>query len=596
MEFDFVKFEEIFDLGNSSYYAHHKIENETKKNETLQNHIFLSEKYFKLLIEEKKFDKIFDKIFNSLKFEEKYRKFYYKLISNIVSFHDFGKINPEYQKQKMKNKDINGLPIDIEGIKGADHSLFSSTVYIDYFFKRMDVSFIKEKDLSKKTQGFLLIELILNFAYLISRHHSDLIEFEDFLQNNDMKNILENLSKIQFLKKLIEIKNKVGPINLLKFYCEQRKNISLNDEDKFAIFILNRILFSLLVGADYYATSEFMKDIETNFFGNIENILDFQNEFENNEIIKGIRKNSEIYLNKEKYEEFENINEYRSKIFLEAESILIENSDKDVFFLEAPTGSGKSNTALNLGFKLLDKDRRKIFYIYPFNTLVEQNKDTLESLFSEKNLLDQIKVVNSITPIDNGDEEDEYISYDKILLDRQFLNYPLIITTHVGIFDILIGNTKGNIMPFYQLANSVIIFDEIQAYKNEIWTEIMMILEKYANILNIKIIMMSATLPDLSLLTQNKNVVRLMKNRDFYFKAPIFKDRVKLDFDLLDKEVGLEEILEHIIDNSLDFSKILVEFISKKEAKSFYKICKEENLDRDILILTGEDNRARRKE
>lgn len=53
------------------------------------------------------------------------------------------------------------------------------------------------------------------------------------------------------------------------------------------------------------------------------------------------------------------------------------------------------------------------------------------------------------------------------------------------------------------MINSVIILDEIQNYKNEIWKEIILFLEKYADILNIKFIIMSATLPRLNKLGCN---------------------------------------------------------------------------------------------
>lgn len=42
-------------------------------------------------------------------------------------------------------------------------------------------------------------------------------------------------------------------------------------------------------------------------------------------------------------------------------------------------GAGKSNTALNLSFQIIKKVKNinKIFYIYPFNTLVDQNIENL---------------------------------------------------------------------------------------------------------------------------------------------------------------------------------------------------------------------------
>ena len=298
----------------------------------------------------------------------------------------------------------------------------------------------------------------------------------------------------------------------------------------------------------------------------------------------------------------EDINNFRTKIFLEAEKKLEKNKENNIFFLEAPTGSGKSNTALNLSLKLLDKDRKKIFYVYPFNTLVEQNMNTLKNIFeNNEEVIKNIAVVNSVTALTNKDSRDIPIEeYSDILMDRQFLNYPFIVTTHVGIFNSLVGNTKEDCMPFYQLANSVIVFDEIQAYKNTIWTEIIKILNSYAKLMNIKIIIMSATLPNLSYLLdeEENNISKLIENRDEYFNNAIFKNRVEVNYDLLsEQKIEYEELLQHIIENSLNSQKILIEFISKNDAKKFYEFCENNedlNVDYEILILTGEDNKARR--
>lgn len=102
-----------------------------------------------------------------------------------------------------------------------------------------------------------------------------------------------------------------------------------------------------------------------------------------------------------------------------------------IFYLEAPTGSGKSNTAFNLSFQLLKKSDycKKIFYVYPFNTLVEQNMNSMEKIFGQKeDIMSNIAVVNSITPykVKNSsninlykDEKYAIEDYQKILLDRQ---------------------------------------------------------------------------------------------------------------------------------------------------------------------------------
>ena len=67
------------------------------------------------------------------------------------------------------------------------------------------------------------------------------------------------------------------------------------------------------------------------------------------------------------------INKLRSDLFIETESNLLKNLDKFIFYLEAPTGSGKTNMAINLARILYsnNKDIDSINYIFPFNTLID---------------------------------------------------------------------------------------------------------------------------------------------------------------------------------------------------------------------------------
>lgn len=66
--------------------------------------------------------------------------------------------------------------------------------------------------------------------------------------------------------------------------------------------------------------------------------------------------------------------------------------------------------------------------------------------------------------------------------------------------------------------------DEIQSYKNKIWKEIIIFLREYAEILNIKIIIMSATLPNLSLLSNSKvQIPSLITNKEKYYKIQYLK-------------------------------------------------------------------------
>ena len=598
-----TKFEDIFDFQDKYKYLAHIKDN---REETLQEHTELANKYFEKIVEYKNLKLFFKRIKNILNLENQEEELYYKMIDDVVNFHDFGKINSQFQIDKMLNEEILKMEdkYNISGVLGSDHSLLSASMFIAYYFGKItDLIEIVE---TKKI--VILFEILFALSYVISKHHGNLDSFEEYIEklsrNND-ENILKELKNMSvsnggiLLQAFLEKETVNIFFNFIEIYISERKNKeNISSEEAMAIFSLTKMMFSLLIASDYYSTSEFMQEIKYENFGNMRNTDIIKKEYENSEIIKSIR-------NKEKNGIANNkdINNFRTKIFLEAEKNLEKNKDSNIFFLEAPTGSGKSNTALNLSLKLLSKDRKKIFYVYPFNTLVEQNMNTLKNIFgNNEEVIKNIAVVNSVTALTNKDSRDIPIEeYSDILMDRQFLNYPFIVTTHVGIFNSLVGNTKEDCMPFYQLANSVIVFDEIQAYKNTIWTEIIKILNSYAKLLNIKIIIMSATLPNFSYLLdeeEKNNISKLIENRDEYFNNAIFKNRVEVNYDLLsEQKIEYEELLEHIVENSLNSQKILIEFISKNDAKKFFELCENNedlNVNHEILILTGEDNKARR--
>ncbi|MCR1823277.1 CRISPR-associated helicase Cas3', partial [Terrisporobacter muris] len=233
------------------------------------------------------------------------------------------------------------------------------------------------------------------------------------------------------------------------------------------------------------------------------------------------------------------------------------------------------------------------------------NIKTMRNIFgSNEDIFNNIAVINSINPIkiekntvnkEESTEEFDYKYYAKALLNRQFLNYPMILTTHVSLFNTMFDNSKESSFAFYQLANSVIVLDEIQSYKNTIWTEIITFLKGFAKMLNMKVIIMSATLPDLNYLTDAvEKTTNLIENRDKYFNNSLFKNRVEVKYDLIDKDI--EELYEHVKNKSFSKRKIIVEFIKKQSAYDFYNNLKEdEEIKSKIELITGDDNSIERQ-
>jgi CRISPR-associated endonuclease/helicase Cas3 len=515
--------------------------------ETLIAHSFMTKEYFKKIKEIKRLDTLIDNLLFNL--DNKYFELIKEMFDNTIYLHDIGKINPYFQANKMNNpkfEEYKGTSIS------SEHSLYSKIEFVKYFEKYIDSNITNRKEKDK------LKFILYNFSYHIAKHHGKLAMFEEY----DEK--------------------------CISFFHHIKKY----EIEPFEFYILNKLLFSLLVSSDYYATTDYMANLPTDDFGTIKDKQKILKKFEDYEIVKNIRQNKELV----------GINILRSKMFLEAEKNLLENLDKNIFYLEAPTGSGKTLTSINLAMKLIEQENiNKIFYIFPFNTLVEQTKKQLEKIFdSELN----IEVINSITPIKektDDEQENEESKYQKSYMSRLFFHNELILTTHISFFNILFGTTKEDNFPLWQMANSVIILDEIQSYDINLWSYMTKFLKHYAKALNMKIIIMSATLPKLDELIEEDNTIfeELIKNKDDYFQSIYFKNRVDIDFSLLEeyKEIDYDILIEKLDEEKNKYSKIVFEFIKKDSAREFYNLlCEDDRFsDFEIFELSGDDNKATRE-
>lgn len=584
------------------FYAHSDRDN-GKNPEILKEHVDRCYHYFEELWEHKNFKAVFENFQKELapELSDEGIKLFYSLIVNVIIFHDYGKINPRFQSMKMKNTLKKWTVIDC--LEGTNHSMLSAAIYLDYFYEK-----IQEIPLSKDEKNIIHVFMLAN-AYVITRHHGNLSGFEAFLeefqQNRQLADIFSCMNQGVFTEVYHGPFCKKGLHSVNMPMQNKRKYDSFSEKQslQLGLYAYIRFLFSVLVSCDYYATSEYDNGIQMSAFGTIEN-TEFATQYEQSERVKQIRRfNPESCVDDKK-----DINILRNRMFYEAEQTLLKNKDTNIAFIEAPTGAGKSNLAMNCSLKLLDKNINKIFYVYPFNTLVEQNYDTLEKIYGQTDIFKSIAVINSITPIplngtrkfwENLDIEENEKFYQKALLDRQFLNYPFILTTHVNLFQIMFGCEREAAISFYQLTGSVVVLDEIQSYKNVLWTEIMMFLQCYSRLLNMKIIIMSATLPKLDMLTGNhEKVVNLIENPEKYFQDARFKKRVALSYELLypDKKTEMEELYAHVLGQAQNGRKILMEFITKTSAEMFYHMLAESGReDLQVFCMTGDDNQIDRK-
>lgn len=613
---------------NSEDFKAHKKGNQY---ESIREHIELVREKYELLETAKEKEDMFRSIYEDM--SEKIKKninidflipLLVKMKDSVILMHDEGKTNPFFQKEKMKNKifidyikEVDKKEIvELEAIitKGTTVKQNVSTVHsvisvIYYLFENeyMIANFEKENKLSKKEKKFLR-KVMTDFAYLILKHHSSIQGFDESrADNGDLNERSKEFSfkKILYLIQEFQKHDFFFQNYMLKeefkkwrpTFFKNTNSLDFFEDEKGVIKYTNYMMYTFkqLIFSDFAATGEFLNDAPV---------------FKRKKVLKEERqqnlaslKRDEIYQNAiNNKHDSDDINFIRSEILKETFVNYKKNhQNKNVFFLEAPTGSGKTFNSFNLGFEMMnDFDLEKMIYVFPFNALIEQTKGNLE-----KYLTEEVEVINSEFLKDdarntvNGLFDEKKINYSEVLFDKQTWNYKYIMTSHVRFFETFFGVYREGNLTLPNLKNSLIILDEIQSYKVESWEYFMETLNFYAELLNIKVLIMSATLPPLQMFSAQDKCLKLIQDTQKYYTHPLFVNRVEFVNQSIEKIKDIEElslVIKEIVQQTKKNS-YLVEMISKRSANEIYEKIKEDNYFKDFLILkiNGEDTSETKK-
>lgn len=630
-KFDKRFFDEL--IHESERYYAHSAEKKAINPELLSEHSALVVAYAQKIAKAHGLNNVIESLIEqsiptSLTEKKKIESLMHDIFWRTIAFHDIGKINAKFQYEKMHNcKELE----KVDHKFGSQHSIVSVYLFLASLFDCID-AFEDDNDY------IFIFNYAVYMSYAIYMHHNS----ELFCcQNDECWNETE-WSQLYNYQRIIGIAlNGDDFHNRLRMACNRYEEGSQEYEgifgefnqrfhqeyDSFSLYLLIRLCYSLLTSADYLATSHYKnqwKDMHDDF-GIIDQELR-ERIITNAQVLKSY--NSEAYkafMNKEALNPSmltnrsnANMNSLRKCMSIEVIKNAKNNSHEHLFYIEAPTGGGKTNLSMLAMAELLNanKEINKVYYVFPYTTLITQTYSSLcTTLGLEDSDIAEIHSKASLVNKHDGQEESEYLNY----LDNLFMNYPISLLSHVRFFDILKTNKKETNYALHRLANSIVIIDEVQSYSPSSWDEIMYFINNYAKLLNVRFIVMSATLPKIGDLTSVSNdahnFVYLIDNKDLYFQNPNFASRVRFDFSLLDWDKPTKEnqtqFLQHLCDfvcekseeyaqsNSLYPNSVftIVEFIFKNTASEFLSIVNNSNNCFDeVVLLSGTILEPQRRE
>jgi len=492
----------------------------------------------------------------------------------IGLLHDLGKYSDEFQvylksATGLINQDEDEF-VDARGLKGKiDHSSAGAQVIWDALAKQGGVSSIVGQMLS----------------LCIASHHSGLIDclssdtnspvvdnFTRRIRKSDSKtHVQEILTKIDasISKRFRELIDDPALIDGLK---EAIRRVMLRDNTpgvdpsqnqiiQFKLGLLVRLLFSCLIDADRTNTADFENPrvAKRRLNGQYRDWSVLSDRLESK--LKSLSSEAPIdHIRRQ-------ISDHCFDKALQA---------KGIYTLTVPTGGGKTLASLRFALHHAKKwGMERIIYIVPFTTIIDQNAEVVRAIL-ELSEEDRGRIVlehhSNLTPEEQGWRE-------KILTENW--DAPVIYTTSVQLLEALFGAGTRGARRMHQLANAVLVFDEIQTIPVNC-------VHLFNNAINFLIehcgstaVLCTATQPLLNQVDKNKGALQFEPVNEIMPDVKrLFDDLKRVEVINQRKPGGWshQEIADLAVEEVAKSGSCLVIVNTKKSAKAIFQICQSQTV------------------
>ena len=248
---------------------------------------------------------------------------------------------------------------------------------------------------------------------------------------------------------------------------------------------LVRVLFSCLVDADYLDTEKFMNVSSASQRGHYKKLSELLILLEDH--FCKLNNNSEDST----------VNVIRRCV--QEQCIKMSSGETGFYSLTVPTGGGKTLSSLLWAMRhAVCNGQKRIIIAIPYTSIIVQTASVLKSIFGEENVLEH----HSQFTIDSIIDKDIRL---KAKLASENWDYPIVVTTNVQLFESMFSNKPSDCRKLHNIANSVIILDEVQTLPTDYLQPIVDALKSYQRMFGISVLFTTASQPVLSGLIEGCN-------------------------------------------------------------------------------------------
>ncbi|MDR0683182.1 MAG: CRISPR-associated helicase Cas3' [Dysgonamonadaceae bacterium] len=251
-------------------------------------------------------------------------------------------------------------------------------------------------------------------------------------------------------------------------------------------------------------------------------------------------------------------------------ALSLATGPKGFYSLGLPTGLGK--TLISVTWALMHAKQHKlkrIVIVVPYLAITDQTSKTLKEILGETWVLEHHSGYNEeeIRPEQKAKEP-----HIKKLATENW-DYPIIVTTTVQLFDSLFSNKPRRCRKVHNLAESIVIFDEVQTFPPSLLDPILSVLQDMRDIMGTSFLFCTATQPAFE---KRENFQNGIDHISPLVKAPtdIFKHTKRVTYKGVEnfQPLSLEEVLEKM--SADDGSTLMICNTRKNALKAYLEIKK----------------------